>query len=125
MYAFGNLEASTKNTKTGFVSWWYHVAITYRVGTSVYIFDPAINSKVPLTLYEWHKAIGGKKTSIQYSVCSAESFDPTSPCDPSSAISRTSAVSIQIEYLNYEWGRLRELHRDPVAELGEKPPWRN
>lgn len=123
IFVFGNLTASTKNTFSGRVQWWYHVAATYRVDTTVYVFDPSIEPERPLTLDEWNFAVGGAQTSVHYAVCAADTFDPNSNCEHPVPTSLSNVVSEQSDFLIPEWERLEHLRRDPSKELGEFPPW--
>jgi hypothetical protein len=123
LYAFGNLRVSTKNSPTGAVTWWYHVAAVYRVGDVAYVFDPAVNPAKPLSLNEWNAAIGGTRTDVGYTLCSTYSIDPQSTCDETNATGRATIIGAQMEFLEDEWARLEELNRDPVKELGDQPPW--
>ncbi|MGE9745438.1 protein-glutamine glutaminase family protein [Bdellovibrio bacteriovorus] len=123
IFVFGNLYAPTQNAPGGSVSWWYHVAVTYRVGNEVYVFDPAINPEKPVTLVEWNKAVGGEKSQVQYTICSHKTFDPGSDCLNPRALSEQEAISEQKNFLSLEWNRLLDLDRDPEKELGNEPPW--
>ncbi|KHD87999.1 MAG: hypothetical protein OM95_10740 [Bdellovibrio sp. ArHS] len=123
IFVFGNLQAMTKNSPTGNVQWWYHVAVTYRVGSDVYIFDPAIEPTRPLKLIEWNDKVGGGRTLVQYSVCHKDAFDPSSDCSKPQLTSPQEALSEQTSFLEYEWERVENLGRDPYKELGEFPPW--
>ena len=122
IYVFGNLHAKTKNAPEGYVDWWYHVAVTYRIDKTAYVFDPAINPARPVTLAEWHTAIGGG-ARFQYAICDHGTFDPNEDCINPSQISLESAMSEQNYYLAPEWQRLLQLHRQPEKELGDFPPW--
>lgn len=123
VYVFGNLHAPTKNSPDGYVDWWYHVAVIYRINKTAYVFDPAINPARPVTLNEWNTAIGGGTGRLQYAICDHGTFDPTYDCMQPKQIDMDSAVSEQSAYLYPEWQRLLELNRDPEKELGDFPPW--
>ncbi len=125
IFVFGNLHAYTSNTFSGSVSWWYHVAVTYRVGTEVYVFDASIDPKRPMTLAEWNLAVGGAQTSVQYSVCAPNAYDPGSDCDSPREVNANTLMSEQNSFLRPEWDRVKKLNRDPQRELGEFPPWLN
>lgn len=124
IYAFGNLNAATKNTPSGWVQWWYHVAVTYRVGTTTYVLDPSLEPRRPLKLEEWHRLIGGAQTKVQYAICAANTFDPTVDCIQPKSGKKEMAINEQEVFLEPEWDRLLELGRNPEKELGEFPPWR-
>lgn len=124
VFAFGNLRARTNNSSSGFVSWWYHVAISYRVGAQAYILDPAIEAERPLTIEEWNNAIRGNSSyEVQYSICSAHTYDPTDGCSTPTQQSQEQIFGDQKSFLRREWSRLLQLHRKPEVELGENPPW--
>lgn len=123
IYAFGNLNAATKNARSGWVQWWYHVAVTYRVGTNVYVIDPALEPHRPLKLEEWHELIGGAQAKVQYAICSANTFDPSVDCIQPKVNKKEMAIDEQTVFLEPEWDRLLELGRNPEKELGEFPPW--
>lgn len=123
VFVFGDLTAATKNTSSGTVEWWYHVAVAYRVGNEVYIFDPAVEPQKPLKLNEWNDLIGGSQNSLEYAVCSADTFDPSSDCHKPVAETQDSAVFYQQMLFDNEWNRLLDLNRKPEEELGENPPW--
>lgn len=125
IFVFGNLNAATKNTFSGRVQWWYHVAATYRVANTVYVFDPSIDPERPLTLDEWNLAVGGAQTSVQYAVCAAHTFDPGSNCENPTPTRLDEVLAEQRDFLRPEWQRLELLQRDPAKELGEFPPWLN
>jgi hypothetical protein len=125
IFVFGDLSAATKNTLNGRVTWWYHVAVVYRVGQTVYVFDPSIEPQHPLTLDDWNLAVGGAQTSVQYSICAAGTFDPTSNCIKPTDETENEVLSEQNSFLRPEWHRLEQLHRDPTKELGDLPPWLN
>lgn len=125
IFVFGNLFANTTNTPTGTVSWWYHVAVTYRVGSEVYIFDASIDPTRPMTLNEWNHAVGGNQASVQYSVCAPNAYDPGSDCDSPREVNVSTLMAEQNSFLRPEWDRVKKLNRDPHRELGEFPPWLN
>ncbi|WP_413559138.1 protein-glutamine glutaminase family protein [Bdellovibrio sp. HCB209] len=123
VFAFGNLHAATDNSPAGYVEWWYHVAITFRVGNTAYVLDPALDAKEPMTLDEWADAIGENQTRVTFSICSKDAFDPDSICIKPPKIDEQMAEDEQRNYLPEEWNRLLELGRDPERELGNQPPW--
>lgn len=124
VFVFGNLRAPTKNAPGGFVEWWYHVAVIYRIDKTAYVFDPAINPARPVTLDEWNAAIGGTNNSrLQYAICDHGTFDPNQDCMQPRQIDMEDAVSEQRMFLYPEWERLLDLNRNPEKELGDFPPW--
>lgn len=123
IFVFGNLVAKTTNSSSGSVRWWYHVAVIYRVGTTAYVVDPALNPQKPMTLAEWNKAVGGGEANLQYAICSHDTFDPDADCYNPRPMSATQAESEQRGFLQDEWERLLDLNRNPEKELGDSPPW--
>ncbi|UOF00466.1 protein-glutamine glutaminase family protein [Bdellovibrio reynosensis] len=123
IFIFGDLWVSSKNARYGDISWWYHVAVTYRVGDEAYVLDPAIEPARPLKLAEWNHLMGGDKKRFDFSLCHPDTVDPRDDCKDIQAISLEKALEMQEPYLDYEWERLIELKRDPQAELGAFPPW--
>lgn len=123
IFVFGDLIALSNNSPSGKVTWWYHVAPTFRVGKNVYVLDPALESSRPLLLGEWNSRVGGDKTKTYFSICSPEAFDPDSDCDTRHGVDKETALSEQRGFLQSEWDRLIELGRNPDLELGDSPPW--
>ncbi len=124
IFVFGNLRASTKNSPQGFVRWWYHVAVTYRLGNVAYVYDPAIQPLSAITLQQWHEAIGGKSTQLEYAVCATGTVDPDGSCKAPKKDASRMMFAEQLNFLGEEWDRLEDLRRDPRAELGDSPPWK-
>ena len=123
VFVFGNLHAPTKNAPGGYVDWWYHVAVIYRIDKTAYVFDPAINPARPVTLNEWNMAIGGSTGRLQYAICDHATFDPNQDCNQPRQIGMDEAMSEQAEFLYPEWQRLLQMGRNPQRELGDYPPW--
>ncbi|QDK39507.1 protein-glutamine glutaminase family protein [Bdellovibrio sp. NC01] len=125
IFVFGDLSAKTDNASSGSVQWWYHVAVIYRVGTTPYVVDPALNPQQPMTLTEWNTAVGGDQTHVEYAICSHDTFDPDGDCTKGRPMSLEQAENEQRGFLQDEWDRLEELHRNPQEELGDNPPWKH
>lgn len=123
IFVFGDLISRSPNSPKGHVQWWYHVAVTYRVGSNVYVFDPAIEPKRPLLVSEWNTRVGGDFSRVQYSVCDPGTYDPSFDCFAPTPLTPEQAYEKQKYFLNHEWTRILELHRDPEKELGSFPPW--
>ncbi|MBX9768067.1 MAG: hypothetical protein K2X47_12410 [Bdellovibrionales bacterium] len=123
VFAFGNLTVSTANNPGGSVSWWYHVVPLVQVEGVPYVYDPAIDPRQPLTLVQWIQRMGGDKTEVKISDCDPKTFSPSSSCDAPDPEQEKEALTIQKQYLEYEWERLVQMGRDPVRELGDLPPW--
>ncbi len=123
IFAFGDLSVQTQNALTGSVTWWYHVAVAYRIQQDVYVFDPAISPGQPLRLKEWDERMGGAQTEIKYAVCSARTYDPDADCLHPVVTSDRDVEEEQKGYFKVEWTRVLKLNRDPEKELGDLPPW--
>ncbi len=122
LFIFGNLTVKTKNSPSGAVSWWYHVVPIVMVGQQPVILDPAINPDQPMLLKDWIGTMTADLRTTKFSVCRSTAYAPSSPCSVDST-SSSSALEDQMTYLNLEWTRIQALHRDPVRELGDFPPW--
>lgn len=122
VFAFGNLKVYTKNSRSGYVTWWYHVAPIIENDGVKYVLDPALSPKSPLTLKTWLSKMG-KPSSMQVAICASGSYVPGSSCTRVTDGQEERAMSDQQNFLNYEWDRLKALGRDPKKELGDKPPW--
>ncbi len=126
IFAFGDLEVTTHNNSSGYVTWWYHVVPGYKYKGQIIVFDPAIEPQKPLLLSEWVRRMSGRNTSdVEVAVCDNHAIDPDSLCFAGEAHTKASALELQKPYLELEWNRLEELGRNPFSELGENPPWKN
>lgn len=127
MFIFGNLYAATKNNPNGYVTWWYHVAVTFRMGTEVFIFDPSLSPDRPLLLEDWSKLMvndPAQLPNLKYSICHASSYVPGSLCNGDGVNLNQESVRSQLNsYLRAERSRLNSLGRDADQELGDRPPW--
>ena len=123
IFAFGNLVVQSPNSLTGLVTWWYHVALTYRVNQQIYVFDPALEPRRPLLLQEWNTLLGGQSTNILYSICAARTYDPDGNCENPKLVSNSDVEAEQSGFFRVELTRLTLLNRDPEQELGDHPPW--
>lgn len=124
IFAFGDLVATSSNSPTGSVEWWYHVVIGYRVGKDVIVFDPSIEPKKPLLFDEWLTRMNPNGDPIEISLCNEKAFDPDSNCDGDYKVSESRLTAIQEPFLIEEWHRMVQLNRNPEEVLGRSPPWR-
>ncbi len=125
VFAFGNLKVSTTNHPDGYVTWWYHVAISYRYGKTVWVFDPSVEPLRPLSVREWTDRMGGDKASITVSLCDQHALSPYSTCRGGGAPNPSESLKYQQFYLTQEWKRVVDLKESPEKVLGEEPPWNN
>lgn len=123
VFIFGNLKVTTPNAPKGFVTWWYHVAPSFRIGEKAYIIDPAIEPKGPILLSKWILKQVPKLEQAKISICHEHTFSPSSQCFQAKKLSFSNTLKGQYKYLNREWNNLITLKRDPKKELGSEPPW--
>ena len=124
IFAFGDLSVSTKNHPSGRVSWWYHVVVGWKVGTSIMVYDPAIEPMRPLPLANWIGAMSSNPSGVKIAICGAGTYGPSTECSTAkSTMSDREAVGTAQGYLREERARLIELNRKPDVELGNNPPW--
>jgi hypothetical protein len=127
IFAFGTLKVKTANSVIGEVEWWYHVAPITKVVDAVngtekfYVYDPAIQPKNPMEVTAWLKTMNAP--DIDVAICATDAYDPDSDCAIGEANPTTRAQTEAAWFLPSEWSRLEELGRNPVDELGAKPPW--
>lgn len=125
IFAFGDLSVYSSNIPGGIVNWWYHVAIAFKFQNTLYVIDPSIEPKHPLTVEEWVKAMSVTSYNVQVSLCSAKTFDPNADCIAPHEITQEKAIREITPFLPQEWNRLLRLQRSPNSELGESPPWKD
>lgn len=125
VFAFGDLTSKNSNTKTGYVSWWYHVAPVVEVAGQKYVLDPSVETHHPLTLREWLSRISDNPEEVEISICGSGAYSPYDKCERESDGEEAVALKEQKAFLRMEWYRLEELHRNPVQELGDNPPWKH
>jgi hypothetical protein len=123
VFVFGNLSVATANAPSGRVSWWYHVAPVVVAGDQTWVLDPSIEPTAAITLEDWI----GRQTPVdqaQVSFCSPFAYTPDDRCDaPAPADLDGAAMRSQDFYLDAEWQRQLDLHRDPTQVLQDMPPW--
>lgn len=126
VFIFGNLKVKTKNSSSGSVTWWYHVAVVVRHQDKAFVFDPSLDVSRPLELADWVKLqVPNPSKDATLSVCSSTSYSPASDCaSPDEDLLSDNEASEEIaDYLTLERKNLKKLGRDPQVELGENPPW--
>lgn len=117
LFVFGNLAVKSQNHPEGIVRWWYHVAPVYRVGQQVFVMDPAVEPRRPLTVLEWRARVSEESDVRQFALCASHSFDPDDSCAKPKALARDYLEDYQRQYQNFEWDRVLFLNRDPYKEL--------
>jgi Glutaminase len=117
LFVFGNLAVRSQNHPDRVVRWWYHVAPVYRVGSTVYVLDPAIEPRRPLTVLEWRARVSEESDIRQFALCNTHSFDPDDGCDQAKPMDDDYLEDYQRQYQNFEWDRILYLGRDPYREL--------
>lgn len=135
IFAFGNLCVNTSHSSTGYVSWWYHTAPVIRDAESkqVYVLDPAVEPRKPLTVDQWMSAIAANSGNCRshnsnyvsrFAICNGYGTNPGSRCD-SSFMEEESTELMQPDFQGRERQRQVELGRNADAVLGDTPPWLN
>ncbi|KTD60855.1 protein-glutamine glutaminase family protein [Legionella shakespearei] len=122
IFAFGDLMVQTKYSQEGYVTWWYHVSTAVNYMGTIYILDPALNPDSPMLVDEWYGRMGNV-AELTGAVCNTYTYDPFDGCFTADATSEAKAERNQERYLDWEWERVTDLGFDPVAFLGENPPW--
>jgi hypothetical protein len=117
LFVFGNLAVRSQNHPERVVRWWYHVAPVYRVGNTVYVLDPAIEPRRPLTVLEWRERVSEESDIRQFALCNTHSFDPDDGCDQAKPLADDFLEDYQRQYQNFEWDRILYMGRDPYREL--------
>ncbi len=122
IFAFGNLRVQTKNSPSGEVQWWYHVAAIVKVqtknGEEAFVFDPAMDPTQPIHVQEWLDSMSD--SNLEIAICSGAAYDPSSACDARNGDLANSEGRAHREanwFLPSEWDRVVELGRDPQQEL--------
>jgi hypothetical protein len=123
IFVFGDLTVLTANSTTGTVEWWYHVAPIVQVQGQKYVLDPALSPRAPIKLEDWLALMSNDIHSLQVAICNSGSYAPDDACDHVTDGIEATANDDQYEFLDNEWSRLVDLKRNPLDELGDKPPW--
>ncbi len=123
VFIFGDLEVKTKNSTTGSVSWWYHVAVLIRHEDKFYVIDPSLEVYKPIELANWVKLQVKNPNDAELAICSGNAYSSSSYCDATKGLSEDEASEEISDYLRLERANLKRLKRDPDAELGNNPPW--
>lgn len=123
IFVFGDLTVQTKNSPSGSVTWWYHVAPLVEVDGVKYVLDPAINPKTPLKLEDWLATMSAQPDTLEVAICGSGSYTPYDNCARETDGREEQGLNDQPTYLEYEWSRLQDLGRNPENELGDLPPW--
>lgn len=124
VFIFGDLEVKTKNSSSGSVFWWYHVAVIVRHQGKALVFDPSLELTRPLELSDWVKLqVPNPSKDAKLAICSGNSYSPSSDCAEENLLSDDDAAHEISVYLRSERRNLTKLGRDPQVELGLNPPW--
>jgi hypothetical protein len=126
LFIFGNLKVNTDYSSKGYVTWWYHVVPTVRVGQHVLVFDPAIEPKHPLFLTDWIRLqnidLSNLELNAEFSLCNSSTYSPSSNCKAGDPIAEKMALKAQKRFLRYERQNLQTLNL-PESYLFDKAPW--
>lgn len=127
LFVFGDLQAPTPNHPAGEVRWWYHVAAAYRIGSELFVMDPSVEPKKPITDREWGERVGDRgtdgRTSLEWSLCATRAIDPGADCRNPMEESEGYVKRMLAPYLEAERDRAVELGRVANDVLGDLPPW--
>jgi hypothetical protein len=136
VFVFGNLCANSKNSPSGYVSWWYHTAPIVKDAETnrTFVLDPSINPFVPLELEKWIVEISARTGPCsasnsevrRFAICNGFGTHPYESCqDPNyvNFATETSAEMDQHDYQIEERHRQVDLGRDADKVLGDFPPW--
>ena len=125
IFAFGNLKAESPYSRTGPISWWFHVALVLGVANQnkFYVIDPGLETSRPLTIDEWYSKMGDKD-QIEGVVCNPYTYKPSDSCDTPSAMNNTLGVEEENDhFLDGEYENITLLGYDADKVLGDSPPW--
>ncbi|MEE6251184.1 MAG: protein-glutamine glutaminase family protein [Bdellovibrionota bacterium] len=123
-FIFGNLNVKTPFSKSGSVSWWYHVAPIVRVGKRVFVLDPAMEMNHPLDYREWaaRQVKDARYKETTFSICSPNTYVPNSNCENEQYNFTKMATNAQLRYLSAERSNLKNLGYS-LDMIKDKPPW--
>jgi len=124
IFAFGDLSATTHDTESGSVNWWFHVAVVVGIGDQAMVLDPAVEPDRPVTVEEWAKLISPQPDKLTFSLCDAGTFGPMNGCDAPKVFSSFFVDLLQGVLLRLEQTNLLALGRNVGQELLESPYWR-
>lgn len=122
-FIFGDLQVQSENSLSGLVEWWYHVAVAYRVGDTIFVIDPALNPYQALSLSDWGLLMVEDIRMARFSLCNQATYDPSADCSGLNGAPKEIAYKEQTSFLPMEWNRIQDLGRIPELELGDQPPW--
>lgn len=122
IFAFGDLVLQTPYSSDGVVYWWYHVSTAVSYMGAVYILDPALNADRPTLADDWYAQMSTDNESYGV-VCNAYTYGPFDNCYQVTVNNDDRALKDESRYLDLEWDRISSLGFDPIALLGNTPPW--
>ena len=127
LFVFGDCKYRSQWTKTGYVSFKFHVAVATRVESEVYILDPSVEYERPLLLLHWCELLTSESQnkSIEFSLCNDLTVSHNSRCDETE---ETHEVGIRrgmphtmeffaMEFLAKEYENIHQLGLDPKSVL--------
>ena len=134
VFVFGNLCVNSSNHPGGMVTWWYHTAPVVKDPQTnlIYVIDPSINPRQPLTLEKWLAAMNPQsgacardhvqKKAMYIAICNGYGANPNNKCNAGFATEANNTAE-QISFQRKERARQLQLGRDADAVLGKQPPW--
>lgn len=108
--------------------WTYHVALAARIGSTIYIFDPAFNWNEPMPLDAWRQEFtyNSDPENVAVSICDQTSWDPGGDCAGLPPDHIDTETNRNLDQWRYVW---QHEERESLANkaplyLGDFPPWK-
>lgn len=131
LFVFGDFKYKSKWTKSGYVSFKFHVAVAARVESEIYILDPSVKYERPLLLLHWCEMLTSESQNknIEYSLCNELTVSHNSKCDEIEKFNEIgtrrgiphTVEFFTMEYLAKEYESIHQLGLNPRIELSIKP----
>lgn len=107
--------------------WTYHVAPVLRVGSAVYVLDPAVDQNAPLEISDWLSRFVQAPADMEVTVCGPHAFGPNEECWGTHPLDHPEGMAIErwnTYFFDSEWRNVTNRGFDPFRLLGDFPPWR-
>lgn len=124
IYVFGNLKANSIYDSDGEIYWYFHVALAVNFQGEIYIVDPSLDHRGPISLAKWLSLMNVSKDTAEVRICDSNSYTPFDRCVGGHGFleEKQSADHLQY-YLAEEWNNLDYLGFKPEYLLDNRPPW--
>ncbi len=129
LFVFGGSMLAMPEWRDGYeggLPWNYHVAPVVRVGSTVYVIDPAMDLLQPLELSVWVSRFVRNRASLTGAICSSYTFGPNADCDASQFPSEGEGMTLEqwnTYFMPAEWNNIERRSLNPTDLLGSLPPW--